>query len=270
MPDINKITVSGLVTNTWSYRDDLYAMLAIYDAAAPGEDVAQLLAQLRSAGVGADRLEQVAAILDPAAEDRPRQNAHYATVRFEHGLGPDGQPVSLAVGMRLYVSGKYHEDRGIQNLWRAIRQAGLDTTQFSPGLRQQLEGVGFTRPAPYIMPEGFSVLQRNGNGGKRSRRRSAPAPAPEAAAAPPPVAEAPAEAPAPAAPTRRDGLTVSEAAAALRPVVEEPPAAAPAAPTRRRRVAKPPAEVAEVAVPPAEKVATPQSAEAAAPETAAT
>ena len=146
MPDINKITVSGLVTNTWSYRDDLYAMLAIYDAAAPGEDVAQLLAQLRSAGVGADRLEQVAAILDPAAEDRPRQNAHYATVRFEHGLGPDGQPVSLAVGMRLYVSGKYHEDRGIQNLWRAIRQAGLDTTQFSPGLRQQLEGAGFTHP----------------------------------------------------------------------------------------------------------------------------
>jgi len=66
--------------------------------------------------------------------------------RFEHGLGPDGQPVSLAVGMRLYVSGKYHEDRGIQNLWRAIRQAGLDTTQFSPGLRQQLEGAGFTHP----------------------------------------------------------------------------------------------------------------------------
>ena len=267
MPDINKITVSGLVTNTWSYRDDLYAMLAIYDAAAPGEDVAQLLAQLRSAGVGADRLEQVAAILDPAAEDRPRQNAHYATVRFEHGLGPDGQPVSLAVGMRLYVGGKYHEDRGIQNLWRAIRQAGLDTTQFSPGLRQQLEGAGFTRPAPYIIPEGFSVLQRNGNGGKRSRRRSAPAPAPEAAAAPPPVEETP------AATTRRGGLTVSEAAAALRPVVEESPAEAPAAPTRRRRVTKPPAEVPEVAAPPAEEVvevAAPQSAEAAAPETAAT
>jgi len=230
MPDINKITVSGLVTNTWSYRDDLYAMLAVYDAAAPGEDVAQLLAQLRSAGVGADRLEQVAAILDPAAEDRPRQNAHYATVRFEHGLGPDGQPVSLAVGMRLYVSGKYHEDRGIQNLWRAIRQAGLDTTQFSPGLRQQLEGAGFTRPAPYIIPEGFSVLQRNGNGGKRLRRRSAPAP--EAVAEPPPVEEATPEAP------------------------------APAAPTRRRRVTKPPAEVPEVSAPPA--------AEAAAPETAAT
>ena len=263
MPDINKITVSGLVTNTWSYRDDLYAMLAIYDAAAPGEDVAQLLAQLRSAGVGADRLEQVAAILDPAAEDRPRQNAHYATVRFEHGLGPDGQPVSLAVGMRLYVSGKYHEDRGIQNLWRAIRQAGLDTTQFSPGLRQQLEGAGFTRPAPYIIPEGFSVLQRNGNGGKRLRRRSAPAPAPEAAAAPPPVEESPAA-------TRRGGLTVSEAAAALRPVVEESPAEAPAAPTRRRRVAKPAAEAAEVAAPPAEEAAAPQSAEAAALETAAT
>lgn len=255
MPDINKITVSGLVTNTWSYRDDLYAMLAIYDAAAPGEDVAQLLAQLRSAGVGADRLEQVAAILDPAAEDRPRQNAHYATVRFEHGLGPDGQPVSLAVGMRLYVSGKYHEDRGIQNLWRAIRQAGLDTTQFSPGLRQQLEGAGFTRPAPYIIPEGFSVLQRNGNGGKRLRRRSAPAPAPEAATAPPLVEETPAT-------TRRGGLTVSEATAALRPVVEESPAEAPAAPTRRRRATKPPAEVPEVAAPPA--------AEAAAPETAAT
>jgi len=253
MPDINKITVSGLVTNTWSYRDDLYAMLAIYDAAAPGEDVAQLLAQLRSAGVGADRLEQVAAILDPAAEDRPRQNAHYATVRFEHGLGPDGQPVSLAVGMRLYVSGKYHEDRGIQNLWRAIRQAGLDTTQFSLGLRQQLEGAGFTRPAPYIIPEGFSVLQRNGNGGKRLRRRSAPAPAPEAETAPPLVEETP------AATTRRGGLTVSEAAAALRPVVEESPAAAP---TRRRRVTKPPAEVPEVSAPPA--------AEAAAPETAAT
>ena len=263
MPDINKITVSGLVTNTWSYRDDLYAMLAIYDAAAPGEDVAQLLAQLRSAGVGADRLEQVAAILDPAAEDRPRQNAHYATVRFEHGLGPDGQPVSLAVGMRLYVSGKYHEDRGIQNLWRAIRQAGLDTTQFSPGLRQQLEGAGFTRPAPYIIPEGFSVLQRNGNGGKRSRRRSAPANVPEAAAAPPPVEEIPAT-------TRRGGLTVSEAAAALRPVVEEPPAAATAAPTRRRRATKPPAEVPEVAASSAEEAAAPQSAEAAAPETAAT
>jgi len=139
--------------------------------------------------------------------------------------------------MRLYVSGKYHEDRGIQNLWRAIRQAGLDTTQFSPGLRQQLEGAGFTRPAPYIIPEGFSVLQRNGNGGKRSRRRSAPAPAPEAAAAPPPVEEAPTEVP------------------------------APAAPTRRRQVAKP---AAEVAAPPAEEAAAPQSAEAAVPETAAT
>ena len=235
-------------------------MLAIYDAAAPGEDVAQL----RSAGVGADRLEQVAAILDPAAEDRPRQNAHYATVRFEHGLGPDGQPVSLAAGMRLYVSGKYHEDRGIQNLWRAIRQAGLDTTQFTPGLRQQLEGAGFTRPAPYIIPEGFSVLQRNGNGGKRLRRRSAPAPTPEAETAPPLVEEAPAAA------TRRGGLTVSDAFAALRPVVEESPAAATAAPTRRRRVTKPPAEVAEVVAPPAEEAATPQSAEAAAPETAAT
>ena len=247
MPDINKITVSGLVTNTWSYRDDLYAMLAIYDAAAPGEDVAQLLAQLRAAGVGADRLEQVAAILDPAAEDRPRQNAHYATVRFEHGLGPDGQPVSLAVGMRLYVSGKYHEDRGIQNLWRAIRQAGLDTTQFSLGLRQQLEGAGFTRPAPYIIPEGFSVLQRNGNGGKRSRRRSAPANVPEAETAPPLVEEAPAAA------TRRGGSTVSDAFANLRSVVEEAPAAAPVAPTRRRRATKPPAEVPEVAAPPAEE-----------------
>ena len=41
MPDINKITVSGLVANTWSYRGDLYAMLAIYDAAAPEEDTAQ-------------------------------------------------------------------------------------------------------------------------------------------------------------------------------------------------------------------------------------
>jgi len=257
MPDINKITVSGLVTNTWSYRDDLYAMLAIYDEVAPGEDVAQLLAQLRSAGVGADRLEQVAAILDPAAEDRPRQNAHYATVRFEHGLGPDGQPVSLAAGMRLYVSGKYHEDRGIQNLWRAIRQAGLDTTQFTPGLRQQLEGAGFTRPAPYIIPEGFSVLQRSGNGGKRSRRRSAPANVPEGVAAPPPLVEE-----TPAAATRRGGVTVSEAAAAPPPVVEEPPAAAPApaAPTRRRRATKPPAVVPEVAAPPAEEAAAPETA----------
>jgi len=264
MPDINKITVSGLVTNTWSYRDDLYAMLAIYDAAAPGEDVAQLLAQLRSAGVGADRLEQVAAILDPAAEDRPRQNAHYATVRFEHGLGPDGQPVSLAVGMRLYVSGKYHEDRGIQNLWRAIRQAGLDTTQFSPGLRQQLEGAGFTRPAPYIIPEGFSVLQRNGNGGKRLRRRSAPAPVPEAAAAPPLVEEIPAT-------TRRGGLTVSEAVAEPPPVEEATPEApAPAAPTHRRRVAKPAAEAAEVAAPPAEEAAAPPAEKAAPPFPAAT
>jgi len=166
--------------------------------------------------------------------------------------------------MRLYVSGKYHEDRGIQNLWRAIRQAGLDTTQFSPGLRQQLEGAGFTRPAPYIIPEGFSVLQRNGNGGKRLRRRSAPAPTPEAETAPPLVEEAPAAA------TRRGGLTVSDAFAALRPVVEESPAAATAAPTRRRRVTKPPAEVPEVVAPPAEEAATPQSAEAAAPETAAT
>jgi len=162
---------------------------------------------------------------------------------------------ALAVGMRLVVSGKYHEDRGIQNLWRAIRQAGLDTTQFSPGLRQQLEGAGFTRPAPYIIPEGFSVLQRNGNGGKRSRRRSAPAPAPEAETAPPLVEETP------AATTRRGGLTASEAAAALRPVVEESPAAAPAAPTRRRRATKPPAEVPEVVAPPAEEAAALQPVE---------
>jgi hypothetical protein len=140
--------------------------------------------------------------------------------------------------MRLYVSGKYHEDRGIQNLWRAIRQAGLDTTQFSPGLRQQLEGAGFTRPAPYIIPEGFSVLQRNGNGGKRLRRRSAPAP--EAVAEPPPVEEATPEAP------------------------------APAAPTHRRRVAKPAAEAAEVAAPPAEEAAAPPAEKAAPPFPAAT
>lgn len=201
MPDINKITVSGLVTNIWSYRDNLYAMLAIYDEAAPGEDVAQLLAQLRAAGVEADRLEQVAAILDAPGEERPRQDAHYATVRFEHGLGPDGQPVTLTTGMRVYVSGKYHEDRSVQNLWRAIRQTGLDTTQFSPGLRQQLEGAGFLRPAPYIIPEGFSILQRNG-GGKRSPRRPAAAPSSEEAVASP-AENSPAEVSAPPAPTRR-------------------------------------------------------------------
>ncbi|OQA16846.1 MAG: hypothetical protein BWY63_02604 [Chloroflexi bacterium ADurb.Bin360] len=44
---------------------------------------------------------------------------------------------ALAVGMRLVVSGKYHEDRGIQNLWRAIRQAGLDTM-----LNRSVRGCG--------------------------------------------------------------------------------------------------------------------------------
>ena len=187
-------------------------MLAIYDAAAPGEDVAQL----RSAGVGADRLEQVAAILDPAAEDRPRQNAHYGPRRAT-GLAGGGD----AAVREWQVPRRPRHPKPVAG--HPAGGPGYHAQPCSPGLRQQLEGAGFTRPAPYIIPESFSVLQRSGNGGKRLRRRSAPVPAPEAAAAPPPV-------------------------------VEEPPAEAPAAPTRRGRATKPPAEIPEVTASPAEEV----------------
>jgi len=161
MPDVNKITVSGMVVSTWSYNGDLYTMVAIYDQAAPDEQSADVLDLLREQGVVDQQIDAVAAVLaQQRATPLPEQQAHYATVRFAHGLGPDEQPVSLTTGARIYVTGKYHEDRARQNLLAAARKCGIPTEQLPEKWRHMLQNANFIRPAPYIIPEGFVVLGR--------------------------------------------------------------------------------------------------------------
>jgi hypothetical protein len=152
-----------MVVTTWTYSGDLYATLAIYDnqEGAEDPDMEQMLQVLREQGLSADRIHRVVAVL----EDRPtpddperRQNAHYATVRFPHGQDPEGQPLTLQHGTRLFISGYYHEDRAYQNLLGAARRVGVDIDQFPESVREALGAHSFARPAPYVMPQGLAVL----------------------------------------------------------------------------------------------------------------
>lgn len=159
MPDINKITVSGFVVATWSYNGNLYAMLAIYDMAAPDEQTADLITVLRNEGVDEEHIDTVEAVLtQQQIEPQTKQPAHYATVRFERGVGPDNQPVTLNTGTRIYVTGKYHEDRASQNLLTTIRKCGISTNDLPERWRREFQTAHLKRPSPYIIPEGFAVL----------------------------------------------------------------------------------------------------------------
>jgi hypothetical protein len=163
MPDTNQITISGMVVTTWTYSGDLYATLAIYDnqnGEVEDPETEQVLQALREQGVSAERITRVAAVLDRPATDDPeqRQKAHYATVRFPNGQDPEGRPVTLQHGTRLFVSGYYHEDRAYQNLLGAARRVGVAVDQFPESVREALGAHSFARPAPYVMPQGLTVL----------------------------------------------------------------------------------------------------------------
>jgi hypothetical protein len=174
MPDINQITLSGMVITTWSYDGDLYATLAVYDNQEAGDDAAasgELLETLKKQGVSEEKLTRVAAVLDtPPTDQERRQRPHYATVRLPDGQDPAGHPLTLQHGTRLFVTGYYHEGRAYQNLLGAARRCGIDIDKFPPRVRQQLGDHAFPRPAPHVVPAGLTVLghvapqEGNGNG----------------------------------------------------------------------------------------------------------
>jgi hypothetical protein len=161
MPDINQITISGMVVSTWSYDGDLFATVAMYDNQ-EDEDAAgpqQVLAALKEQGVSAEKLARVSAVLDtPPSEQERRQRPHYATVRFPDGQDPEGNPLTIQHGVRLFVTGYYHEARAYQNLLGAARRCGIAIDSFPQRVRQALGDNAFPRPAPHIVPEGLTLL----------------------------------------------------------------------------------------------------------------